>query len=112
MDIEMVKYRIAELELLAEEDGIEVSEESKENLMKFLEGNSSFAKRPYISLLDNGNFRALWVKNDEQVGLQFTNGVAIHYVMWNKKDKFYGFDVEGEVMTMISENNLIHVMED
>ena len=64
-----VEARIGRLKNLAIEERIEVSAASERDRRAFLDSVAP-SRRPYIALLDNGNFRAVWKNAElEQVGL-------------------------------------------
>ena len=77
-----IENRIEDLKRIADDEGIEVSDDSEQDLRSFL-NSVRFMRRPYIALLDNGNFRAIW-KNagHEQIGLQFRGARRIQYVLF------------------------------
>lgn len=78
--------RIRELKADARAEGHTVSAASEEDLQAFLDGYV-FTRRPFITLLDNGNLRALW-KNaaGEQIGIQFRGGKQVQYVFFARRD--------------------------
>ena len=77
-----IKNRIECLMAIAEDEGIKVSADSEKDLWLFLY-SVKFTRRPYIALLDNGNFRAIWKNADnEQIGLQFRGCRQIQYVLF------------------------------
>ena len=77
-----VKARIGRLKDLASEEGIEPSAASERDLRAFLDSVAP-SRRPYIALLDNGNFRAVWKNTElEQVGLQFLGNSEVQYVLF------------------------------
>ena len=74
--------RIAYLKELAANEGIEISTYSEKDLRSFLV-SVEFTRRPYIALLDNGNFRVIWKNADrEQIGMQFRGRGLVHYVLF------------------------------
>ena len=80
--IRKTNVRICDLKELAFEENIEISADSEKDLRSFLD-SVEFTRRPYIALLDNGNFRAVWKNADrEQIGLQFRGGGLVHYVFF------------------------------
>ena len=82
--------RIEKLKGLAAEECIKFSEESERDLRLFL-ASVEFTRRPYIALLDNGNFRAIWRNaNREQIGLQFRGHDLVQYVLFalRSSDRF------------------------
>ena len=77
-----VEARIDRLKDLATEDGVEISAASERDLRAFLD-SAAPSRRPYIALLDNGNFRAVWKNAElEQVGLQFLGDSEVQYVLF------------------------------
>lgn len=77
--------RLAELESAAEDEGIHLSEASEHDLKHFL-STHSFSRRPYLSLLENGNLRVLWKNAEgEQIGLQFRGGQEVQFVLFAKR---------------------------
>ena len=77
-----LETRIEDLKRIADDEGIEVSNDSERDLWLFL-NSVRFTRRPYIVLLDNGNFRAIWKNADhEQIGLQFRGAHQIQYVLF------------------------------
>ena len=82
--------RIEKLKGLATEECIKFSKESERDLRLFL-ASVEFTRRPYIALLDNGNFRAIWRNaNREQIGLQFRGHDLVQYVLFalRSSDRF------------------------
>jgi len=78
--------RIRELKADARAEEHIVSAASEEDLLAFLDGYV-FTRRPFITLLDNGNLRALW-KNaaGEQIGIQFRGGKQVQYVFFARRE--------------------------
>lgn len=79
------RSRIDELKSAAQLEDQPVNAASEKDLLAFL-NTKLFARRPYITLLDNGNLRALW-KNSagEQIGLQFRGGKTVQYVFFSRR---------------------------
>lgn len=78
-----IEQRISDLKRIAVGEGIEVSTDSERDLWLFLY-SISFTRRPYIALLDNGNFRTTWNNTaHEQVGLQFRGDCQVQYVLFS-----------------------------
>lgn len=74
--------RVDGLKDLAIEEGTEISIASERDLWAFLDSVAA-SRRPYIALLDNGNFRAVWRNSEqEQVGLQFLGDGEVQYVLF------------------------------
>jgi len=82
-------------ELKADVRGYLVSESSARDLLYFLNG-CVFTSRPFITVLDNGNLRALW-KNEkgEQLGIQFLGKDQVQYV-------FFAYRAEQDLMARVS----------
>ena len=78
--------RIQELKTDARAEDHRVSDDSEKDLLAFL-GDYVFTRRPFITLLDNGNLRALW-KNDagEQIGIQFRGEKQVQYVFFAHRE--------------------------
>ena len=74
--------RIQELKADAQIEGYTVSESSERDLLRFLD-EYVFTQRPFITVLDNGNLRALW-KNEkgENLGIQFLGKDQVQYVFF------------------------------
>lgn len=79
--------RIDELHACAAADNEPFSETSHADLRRFL-SNLPFVRKPSIFLLENGNLRAVW-KNDqnELIGLQFIGGGAIQFVSFHLREE-------------------------
>ena len=80
--------RLEVLKEIAAEEGFAVSPGSEKALKAFLAA-TSFTKRPYITLLDNGNVRVFWEDKatGEQVGLQFLGGDQVQYVIFARRGR-------------------------
>jgi hypothetical protein len=79
------KARIDDLKADARSEGHRVSEASERDLGTFLDTNV-FTHRPYITLLDNGNLRALWKNSTgEQIALQFRGGKEVQFVLFVRR---------------------------
>ncbi len=77
-----IESRIEDLKALAGDEGIEASDDSERDLRSFLH-SLDFTRRPYLVLLDNGNFRAVWKNDDrEQIGLQFQGRGQVQFVLF------------------------------
>jgi len=85
---EAAEKRLEELKEIAVEDGYEISSASEKALRAFLAA-TPFSKRPYITLLDNGNVRALWEDETagEQIGLQFLNRDFVQFVIFVRRER-------------------------
>jgi hypothetical protein len=79
------KARISDLKVDARAEGHQVSAASESDLWAFL-NTKVFIHRPYITLLDNGNLRALWKNSEgEQIGLQFRGSKEVQYVLFARR---------------------------
>lgn len=106
----LIQQRISVLERLGEEDGVSPSEESKNFLKEFF-SKRLITKKPFIFLLENGNFRAVWKDEEkQQIGLQFLPDGNIQFVIFAKRPQApelaqsYGVDTP-EGITRILEAN-------
>lgn len=83
-----IKERIFTLKRLGDEEGIASSDKSAKFLIDFF-NKRMIKNEPFIFLLENGNFRALWEnKSGEQIGLQFLPDKNIQFVIFaNRPDK-------------------------
>ena len=80
--IDACQKRVNVLKEEAYEEGHVFCEKSEGDLIAFLH-EQSFSYRPVITLLSNGNLRALWKDNTgEQIGLQFRGGGEVQYVLF------------------------------
>lgn len=87
--------RLSELKVDARAEGYTVSPKSEKDLLEFL-NSRIFTRRPFITLLDNGNLRALWKNAEgEQIGLQFLGAHKVQYVLFAKR-------IRGEFMARAS----------
>jgi hypothetical protein len=85
-DVEsQIEQRLGELKAIATDEGVTPSSASERDLRRFVKSRV-MKRRPYLFLLENGNFRAQW-KNDqnEQVGLQFLGGSEVQYVIFARR---------------------------
>lgn len=74
-----VEERLLELDRLALEDDVRPNESSRRDLLSFVARYQ--ARRPSVSLLDNGDFRAVWRNgHKEQLGLRFLGEGRATYV--------------------------------
>jgi len=110
------KARIMELKDDARAEGYGVSAASENDLLAFLNGRV-FTRRPFITLLDNGNLRALWKNAEgEQIGLQFRGGKQVQYVLFaRRKDEGFmarasGRDSLAGIERQIEAHNLGRLM--
>lgn len=83
-----VEKRLVKLKEIATEENYEISPASEKALKDFLAA-TSFTKCPYITLLDNGNFRAFWTCKsfNEQVGLQFFGNNIVQFVIFARQQE-------------------------
>lgn len=70
--------RIATLSI---EENITINPSSKNHLQKFFQNLERPLELPALFLLDNGDTRALWRKEKNQIGLQFLEDGLIQYVL-------------------------------
>ena len=107
-----IKERISTLKRIGAEESIPTSEESGNLLIEFL-NKRTIDNKPFIFLLDNGNFRALW-KNEkgEQIGLQFLSDGNIQFVLFARRPdsldlaRSYGIDTPEGIKRIIEANRL------
>jgi hypothetical protein len=108
--------RIKALKIEAQSINHVVSYASEKDKIDFL-SEHPFVTRPFISLLDNGNLRALW-KNEfgEQIGLQFLGNKQIQYVLFARRGenvpiaRSAGRDTLANIRTQIQASNLGHLL--
>jgi hypothetical protein len=80
------RSRIDALREDALDEEIQVHDASESDLHRFLLTWTG-ASDPFISLLDNGNFRILWDSDDgRQIGLQFLGDDSVQFVLFAKRD--------------------------
>jgi len=73
--------RLNTLKRDANEENVYFSKLSEQCLLDFI-NKHSVKNRPFIALLDNGNFRATWRKNkNSQVSLQFREDGQVNFVL-------------------------------
>lgn len=83
--LRQIDSRLYELRAVANEDEIPWSDASELALRSFLNAYRQ-PSRPMITLLDNGNLRAIWKDGRERhVGLQFLGGDLVQYVMISRR---------------------------
>lgn len=107
-----IKERISTLKRIGAEESIPTSEESGNLLIEFL-NKRTIDNKPFIFLLENGNFRALW-KNEkgEQIGLQFLSDGNIQFVLFARRPdsldlaRSYGIDTPEGIKRIIEANRL------
>ncbi len=79
-----IARRLKELSILAHQDGISPSPESRTAMQIFLESERLKA-RPLIFLQDNGNYRIIWRNSEkEQVAIEFMDGNWAQFVIFKK----------------------------
>lgn len=110
---ERLAPRLADLQAMACEDGIELREASRLGLFGFIE-RFEVVKRPQLTLRDDGCLRALWRGNEgEELSVKFIEHADLHVALiipragerpaqWagfdgpeGVVDLVYGFDVPG-----------------
>ena len=85
--MDAARERVDALKREAGAAGLPVSEGSERDFLRFL-GDHPVERRPYLALLDNGNFRAVWKGPDgEQIGLQFRGGAEVQFVLFAKRNR-------------------------
>lgn len=111
-----VEKRLEELKTIAAEEGYSVLPASERALRAFMT-TKAVMKQPYLSLLDNGNVRALWENraNGEQIGLQFLGGDQVQYVIFARRAEGFvarsaGRDLVTNVDSQIEANGLFSLM--
>lgn len=78
-----ILHRLKTLHEVAVEEGMSIAQASEEDLRRYLLDQLKPAVRPAISLLENGNLRALWKDGaGQQVGLQFRGDAWVQYVIF------------------------------
>jgi hypothetical protein len=82
--LEATRERLRELKTDAKSEGHPISMESEKDLIAFLK-SVAFTRRPFISLLDNGNLRAVWKIEGEQIGIQFRGAGEVQFVLFAKR---------------------------
>jgi hypothetical protein len=80
-----VQQRLGDLKIEAMREQLRVSDKSEQDLLRFLRNHPDI-RRPYLYLLDNGNFRVVWKNTGgEQIGLQFRGDGEIQFVIFAKR---------------------------
>lgn len=74
-----LRDRMTELKSWAKEEGDPFSEQSEKDFFSFFRINN--LKNPNLFLLPNGNLRAVWRKNDRQIGVQFIGKYKGQFVL-------------------------------
>lgn len=79
------KARIDKLRSGAALDGFEVNGASEKDFWSFIR-SSSFSRRAGLALMDNGNLRAVWKKEDSShLGLHFLGERQVQYVIFKRR---------------------------
>ena len=78
------RNRIDELAGYGLEEGISVSAPSEEDFWAFME-SSGFTNRAGLVLMDNGNLRAVWKRDDDHLGLHFLGNQTVNYVIFKRR---------------------------
>ena len=107
-----ISQRIATLQRLGHEEDIVSSEESGVFLFEFFV-KRKVKNKPFIFLLENGNYRALW-KGDkgQQIGLQFLPDGKIQFVIFSPRpdskdlSRSYGVDTPQGIDRMLEDSTL------
>lgn len=79
------KARIDKLRSGAALDGFEVNGASEKDFWSFI-GSSRFSRRAGLALMDNGNLRAVWKREDaSHLGLHFLGERQVQYVIFKRR---------------------------
>lgn len=111
-----VQARLAQLEQLAEEEGVTVNADSRSDLLAFLNDLSS-GKVPAIFLLESGSLRCVWRTEDrEQVGIEFLGNRAIRYVLLANRgeraqSRSVGLDDVDHILQQVTAMGLAHLIQ-
>lgn len=90
-ETEAYRDRVNELHEIAEDDGIELNRESRDDFWKFIKSYRNIRQCAVI-LRDNGNLRAIWRDGKgTRMGLQFLGSDEIEYVILKEHET----DAEG-----------------
>ena len=82
---DVYRYRIVDLRGFAEDDGIEVNEDSEKDFWSFVR-LAPLSERASLFLMDNGNLRAVWKGEDSShIGIQFLGGHKAEYVIFKRQ---------------------------
>lgn len=80
-----ILQRLKDLHEAAIDEGMRVATASEVDFRRYVIGDMKPAVRPAITLLENGNVRALWRDSfGQQVGLQFRGDGWVQYVLFAK----------------------------
>ncbi len=80
--IQDFQNRIIELEKYANDDGISVSTNSKNEFWQFIYNSDFKFKKDALFLTDNCNLRAVWSDSNNHLGLEFLGNSTIHFVIF------------------------------
>jgi len=107
-----IRQRISTLKRLGQEEGITSSEESGKLLFEFFV-KRKIKNKPFIFLLENGNYRALWKgEKGQQIGLQFLPDGKIQFVIFVPRSdslelaRSYGVDTPLGINRMVEDSTL------
>ena len=77
--------RIQALKEAAQDEGITINPDSVKDFCSFIKSLPN-ARRASLFLMDNGNFRAVWVGPDEnRFGLQFLGGGQVQWLIFKRR---------------------------
>jgi len=108
--------RASELIRIGRDEGYEISQPSLADLFRFVRSNN-IASRPYIVLVESGNFRAVWKDADgRQVGLQFLGSGEVQFVFLGRPSaggfaRSAGRDTFAGIWRQLSSNGLRALVE-
>lgn len=111
-DFEPVAARLRELRELATEEGMSFSESSVAQATRWLR-IASPPVLPSVFLLNNGNIRFLWKRNDTQLGIQFLECGTVQFVFLGEDDRIeriFGSLRATELLKRISGLDLLGVL--
>ena len=77
--------RLAELEEIAEEEGIRPDPQSLEYFARFIESQGFPMRMGALFLLDNGTYAAVWRNDKWRLNLTFHGDGGIEYVLLNRE---------------------------
>ena len=106
--------RISDLKEISIEEELPYNEKSAQDSIDFAKSINSSVK-PSAFLIGNGNIRLLWLKNNEQIGLQFLGDGLVQYVMFARREKqiapHMGSDDTETITRQISALGLRHLLK-
>jgi hypothetical protein len=111
-DFKPVIARLSELRELATEEGTSFSKISAEHAIKWLR-TASPPVLPSVFVLNNGNVRYLWKRNDTQLGIQFLEDETVQFVFLGADDqteRIFGSLRATELLKRISGLDLLEVL--